>query len=143
MANNKRCAWCGRSDDTVESLTVDVVGPLGIKKHRVEVSVHPKHRSELDAYVTRLNNYSLLFILLNVALSFLLLIIALSTLFSKGYYVNTHIFNNYDSMGSLIYYSPFCYGANGNYNRHKKFPSIGAHWWCPFYINRYIGLRYR
>ena len=110
MANNKRCAWCGRSDDTVESLTVDVVGSLGIKKHRVEVSVHPKHRSELDAYVTRLNNYSLLFILLNVALSFLLLIIALSTLFSRGYYVNIIYSILMIAWGALFIILPFATG---------------------------------
>lgn len=119
MNVNNRCAWCGRSDDTVKSVTVDVVGALGTKRQRVDVGVHPEHRSELDAYVTRLNNYCLLFVLSNLALS-LLLIAALVLAFLDSYYVRYITSIAMLAWGGLFIICPFATGLTVNMIGVKK-----------------------
>jgi len=119
MNVNNRCAWCGRSDDTVKSVTVDVVGALGTKRQRVDVGVHSEHRSELDAYVTRLNNYCLLFVLSNLALS-LLLIVALVLAFLDSYYVRYITSIAMLAWGSLFIIFPFATGLTVNMIGVKK-----------------------
>lgn len=84
MKRSKRCAWCGRSDDTVKSVTVDVVGALGIKKQSVEVGVHAEHQSELLRYIRYLNKHTVHFIALNVGLT-ILAIVAIIVLEVGGY----------------------------------------------------------
>jgi hypothetical protein len=119
IANNKRCAWCGRSDDTVKPVTVEVVGSLGAKKQRVDVGVHPEHRSDLDMYVTRLNKYFFLFVLSNVAIS-ILAIASLILVFLDSCYAQFIISIAMVAWGVLFIIFPFATGLTVNMVGVKK-----------------------
>lgn len=60
--DDDRCLWCGSREGPTERLGARVPDRLALHLVRVELRVHPRHRSELRRYLARYRRWSGLFV---------------------------------------------------------------------------------
>jgi len=60
------CTWCGTSEGTLKTITVETSNRLGTSTREETMTVHPEHEAELRAYAEQTRRYSGRFMLLTL-----------------------------------------------------------------------------
>lgn len=58
MNKSRACVWCGEKGGELQRVSYAVKGKWGRRVQKVELSVHSRHRSNLDDYIDRYNRYA-------------------------------------------------------------------------------------
>lgn len=63
------CAWCGHSDDSLTTITVDAPDRLAASTREQTLAVHPEHEAPLRAYLEHARTHGRRFLVLVVLLA--------------------------------------------------------------------------
>ena len=60
------CTWCGESEGTLKTITVETSNRLGTSTREETMTVHPEHEAELRAFAEQARRYGGRFLLLSL-----------------------------------------------------------------------------